>query len=67
MLGIIFDVLFLSLIRKMPKGSTTPQSRNNDVFIPFEDRVGGNTRQATGSEEKLDYSPQDFDEFGDFD
>ena len=65
MLGIIFDVLFLSLIRKMPKGSTTPQSRNNDVFIPFEDRVGRN-QQPNQPTEKLDYSPQDFDEFGDF-
>lgn len=64
MLGIIFDILLLGLIRKMPKGNVSPNERG-DVFIPFEDRVSRSNNQPAVVE-KTEYYPEDFEDYGDF-
>ncbi|RLI66832.1 MAG: hypothetical protein DRO67_00215 [Candidatus Asgardarchaeum californiense] len=60
MFSILFDVLFLSVIKKLTK-RVPQQNAGCDVFIPFEDRDVKNNMQ-----EKTDYYPEDFDDYGNF-
>lgn len=66
MFTILFDVLFLGFIKSISPKDNTVSNRGNDVFIPFEDRVEGGQSKSYPPEEKTDYYPHDFDDFGDF-
>ena len=68
-MGIFVDLLlflFFTKIGGRVNGSRDDnERRGSDIFIPFEDQCSSD-RQNVSHQDKTDYYPEDFSDFGEF-